>query len=242
MTRLFHVSDLHFGREDREAVDWFADRVHSEKPDAVIVTGDLTMRAKKAEFAAASAYLSALNVPVTVEPGNHDLPLYNPFKRLFRPYKHFRRLEAKIERPLDLASIWLVPLKTTARFQLRNWSKGWVSERGLAKAIACLRRKPAGAVGVVACHHPLVDREDLESQARTRGGSEALDALVEAGAEAVLSGHVHDPFDVEWRATIGSIRMVGAGTLSERVRASPPSFNELCVEDGQLTVRVRAMA
>ena len=208
----------------------------------MIVTGDLTMRAKTNEFAAASAYLSSLKVPVSVEPGNHDLPLYNPFKRLFRPYKQFKKLEAKIERPLELASIWLVPLKTTRRFQFRNWSKGWVTDRGLAKAIACLRRKPAGAVVVVACHHPLVDREDLVSKARTRGGSDALDALVEAGAEAVLSGHVHDPFDVEWRATVGSIRMVGAGTLSERVRASPPSFNELCVEDGRLTVRLRAMA
>src|SRR3546814_4621833 len=74
MTRLFHISDLHFGLEDRAALGWFADCVRRERPDAVLITGDLTMRARSREFAAACDWIGALDVPVTVEVGNHDLP------------------------------------------------------------------------------------------------------------------------------------------------------------------------
>ena len=73
MTRLFHVSDVHFGREDAAAVAWFDALVKAEKPDAVVMTGDLTMRARRREFAAGLAWLQGLGVPVTVthEEGRH---------------------------------------------------------------------------------------------------------------------------------------------------------------------------
>ncbi len=74
MIRLFHVSDVHFGCEDKAALAWFGTRVRAEAPDAVIVTGDLTMRARPAEFTAAARWLESLARPVTVEVGNHDLP------------------------------------------------------------------------------------------------------------------------------------------------------------------------
>ena len=71
---LFHISDLHFGLEDRRALGWVADAITAERPAAVAVTGDLTMRARRREFAAANAWIARLTAPVTVEPGNHDLP------------------------------------------------------------------------------------------------------------------------------------------------------------------------
>ncbi|HEX8400662.1 MAG TPA: metallophosphoesterase [Allosphingosinicella sp.] len=238
MTRLFHVSDLHFGREDRNAVQWFADTVREEMPDAVICTGDLTMRARSREFAAAADYLEDMPVPVTVEPGNHDLPYFNPIDRFFRPYSRFGRVERLIERPLDLRRVTIIPLKTTARFQWRhNWSWGVVDRGSLKQALALIRAAPADHLKIVACHHPLVDKEGLESQGRTLRGREALQLLAEAGAHATLSGHVHDPFDLEHLIGGRNIRTVGAGTLSERVRATPPSFNELRIT-ADLTLQV----
>ena len=238
MTRLFHVSDLHFGREDKEAVDWFARTVRDEMPDAVICTGDLTMRARSHEFAAAAAYLEALPVPVTVEPGNHDLPYFNPFDRLFRPYRRFGRVERLIERPLDLQHVTIIPLKTTARFQLRhNWSWGVVRDDNLDRALRRVQAAPSDHLRIIACHHPLVDKQGLESQGRTLHGRKALRALAEAGAHATLSGHVHDPFDMEHVVAGRTIRTIGAGTLSERTRATPPSFNELRITS-DLTLHV----
>lgn len=234
MIRLFHVSDLHFGRQDQAAIDWFAARVHEERPHAVVCTGDLTQRARRSEFEAAARFLESLPVPVTVEPGNHDLPYFNPFERFVRPYRRYGRLERMIERPLDIANVTVVPLKTTARFQLRrNWSWGVVGRRALAKTLALLESVGDDHVKLVACHHPLIDREGGQSAGRTIRGREALEALARAGADAILSGHVHDPFDLQVAVGAGgTIRKIGAGTLSERVRESAPSFNEIRVSDG----------
>ena len=240
MARLFHVSDLHFGREDRAAVRWFADLVHAEQPDAVVCTGDLTMRARKREFAAAADWLKALGVPVTIEPGNHDLPYFNPFARLLDPYRRYHALEKMIERPLALPDVLLVPLKTTARFQLRNLAHGRVSKSGLKTALERLADKPPGALAIVACHHPLI-RTGFTGHGDTRGGADALALLAEAGVDAVLSGHVHDAFDVAHHEAGRVVRLVGAGTLSERLRTTPPSFNELRIEAGRLEIVSRML-
>lgn len=79
---LFHVSDLHFGNEDRAALDWFAQEVARERPDAVICTGDLTMRGSAREFAAAQDYLASLGVPLWVVPGvSPAVPYYIMLRR-----------------------------------------------------------------------------------------------------------------------------------------------------------------
>ena len=239
--RIFHVSDLHFGREDAAAVARFAEIVRAERPDVVACTGDLTMRARSREFAAAAEWLGSLGVPVTIEPGNHDLPYFNPFRRMFDPYRRYARVERAIERPVDLPGVLLVPLRTTARFQFRPLAWGRVSRSGLETALAAIAARPPATMAIVTCHHPLA-RAGFEGHGDTAGGAQALGLLAEAGASAVLSGHVHDAFDVEWPTSVGAIRLIGAGTLSERVRETPPSFNEICVADGALDVRPRKLS
>jgi 3',5'-cyclic AMP phosphodiesterase CpdA len=242
MIRLFHVSDIHFGAADGDALNWFKACVAEERPDAVIMTGDLTMRARKHEFEAAGEWLAGLGVPVTVEVGNHDLTYFNPFERLFQPYRRYRKIERLVERPLDIKGVAIVPLRTTARFQLRlNWSKGHVSGKQLKKTLAIIAGLDKQTAILVACHHPLID-QGTHSSGDTTNGTEALAALAKAGADAVLTGHVHDPFDVEHEVDGAPIRLIGAGTLSERTRASPPAFNELRIAEGRIETLVRTMS
>jgi 3',5'-cyclic AMP phosphodiesterase CpdA len=239
MTRIFHVSDVHFGTEDRAALDWFAGTVRAERPDLVLLTGDLTAAARSSEFAAACTWLDTLGVPIRVEPGNHDLPVYRPLQRLFDPYARMRRLYARYHRPLDLAGVTLVSLKTTARVQFRrNWSLGRVGRNALAGTLRALRNHDPETLAIVACHHPLIEA-GTATRGGTRGGPEALTALAKAGADVICTGHAHDPFDRAWSGDGASVRLIGAGTLSERVRETSPSFNELHVADGALTVIVR---
>lgn len=241
-TRLFHVSDIHFGAEDRAALDWFARIVHEERPHALIFTGDLTMRARSHEFEAACKWLEQFDIPVTVEVGNHDLPYHNPIRRFFAPYKRYRRLERVIERPLDIQGVAIVPLKTTARFQWRlDWSKGYISEHGIGRAVEAVEAAPEGHLVFVAAHHPLLPVRDAKGKGDTRRGPRTLDALARAGAHAVLSGHVHDPFDEVHRAHGREVRLIGAGTLSERTRRARPSFNEIRVANGQFETMARYM-
>jgi len=240
--RLFHLSDVHFGAEDPAALDWFARRVAAERPDAVVMTGDLTMRARSREFAAGGDWLQSLGVPVTVEPGNHDLPYYyDIWRRVFRPYRRYYQLERLIERPLDLPGVTIVPLKTTARAQLRfDWSKGFVSDHALEQSLALIAASPPGNTILIAAHHPLVEAGPSET-AGTRHGARALAALAKAGAAAVLTGHIHEPYDVACDCGGRAIRLIGAGTISRRVRHSPAAFNELRIVGSAIETVVRAM-
>ena len=241
--KLFHVSDVHFGAEDPEALAWFERCVAQEKPDAVIMTGDLTMRARTREFDAGGKWLRSLGVPVTVEVGNHDLPYYwDPIRRLVSPYKRYGAAERLIEKPLDLPGISIVPLKTTARAQWRwNWSKGNVSSGALRKALALVHEVPKGNLIFVAGHHPLIEGP-TKGTAKTRNGDIALAALTDAGVHAVLSGHVHDPFDIPYQRGDWTVRLIGAGTLSKRLRNSPPAFNEIRVSGGRFETLARTLS
>jgi 3',5'-cyclic AMP phosphodiesterase CpdA len=241
MIRLFHISDLHFGLEDRAALDWVVRTLRTERPDGLIITGDFTMRARAREFAAAARWISALDLPVWIDPGNHDLPYFNPIERFVDPYRRFRRLESAIVRPLRLDGLAIVRLPTTAAAQWRfNWSKGIAGRGALARALAEIDAIGIDTPVLVTCHHPLVEA-GTRGQALTSGGSRALAELAQRGVLAVLSGHVHDPFDMVQQTPAGPVRMIGAGTLSQRLRATPPSFNDLTLVGGRLDCRVREM-
>lgn len=236
---LFHISDLHFGLEDTRALDFFKQSLARVRPSAVLVTGDLTMRARHREFRAACEWISALEVPVTVEVGNHDMPYFNLIERFTDPYRRFRTIERLIERELHLPGLAVVPLKTATRAQWRfPWANGWVTERALAEALAALDALPAGTRALVTVHHPLTER-DPRGKRLTIGGTRAMAALAGRKVLAVLSGHVHDAFDLTAETARGPLRMIGAGTLSKRIRSSPASFNEIVIDGDVVRVTVR---
>ena len=237
--RLFHLSDIHFGLEDRAALDWVRREIAARRPHAVVITGDHTMRARHHEFAAATRWITALEAPVTISIGNHDMPYFNLIERFTNPYKRFEGMQALVEREIDLPGLAVVPLKTVRRWQPRlNWSKGWVTEAALDRCLAALDRLPSGTRALVAVHHPL--REvGTHGTALTRHGERALRELARRKVLGVLSGHVHDAFDIAEPTPEGPVRMIGAGTLSQRIRSTPPSFNELTWDGTRLEVAAR---
>lgn len=239
---LFHISDIHFGLENNRALDWVKQEVAARRPAAVAITGDITMRARRREFAAASDWIRGLEAPVTLEVGNHDLPYFNLIERFFRPYAKFYGVEKLVEKELALPGLAVVPLRTTARAQPRlNWSKGWITGASLERCLAAIDALPPGTRALVTAHHPL--REvGTKGTALTRNGARALAELAKRPVAAVLSGHVHDAFDITETTVNGPVRMVGAGTLSQRIRSTPPSFNEITWDGERLCVEVRNLA
>lgn len=236
---IFHLSDIHFGLVDQAAIDWAKAEVARMKPDAVAITGDLTMRARQREFDAATEWINSLDVPVTVEVGNHDMPYFNLFERFTDPYRRFRGMKGKVEAEIDLPGLAIVSLNTAPRAQPRwPWSYGFVTDYQLEKTLKAIDELPGDTKIAVACHHPLVEA-GTRGKALTRGGNKALAELAKRKVVAVLSGHVHDPFDMVAETPNGPVRMIGAGTLSQRVRSTPPSFNELHWDGESFEVIVR---
>lgn len=243
-TRIFHVSDVHFGVEDPKALDWFAGSVAQERPDAIICTGDLTQRATHAQYRTAADWFASLETPIMLQPGNHDMPYYNPWERFRTPYARAGALEEAVGTELDLPHAIIVPFDTNVRAQLRwPWSDGVVKRRKLDAALSRLAEvaddpRPK----LVACHHPLLPAEDGRKNPTIRGDM-AFAELAAAGAAAVLSGHVHVPFDMVRARGNHSMRMIGAGTLSTRLRGgTPPSYNVVTVGTaGTIAVEIRSI-
>ena len=236
---LFHLSDIHFGLADLRALDWVKQEIAEKKPDAVAITGDLTMRARHREFAAATEWINSLDVPVTVGVGNHDMPYFNLIERFAAPYHRFEGMAGKVECEIDLPGLAIVPLKTVRRWQPRwPWSHGWITDKALERTLAAIDALPKDMKVLVACHHPLVEA-GTRGKAWTHGGDRALAELAKRRILATLSGHVHDAFDIVRETPEGPVRMIGAGTLSQRLRSTPPSFNELTWDGHEVSVRVR---
>lgn len=223
-TRLFHISDVHFGTEDRVALDAVAAAVAAERPDAVVCTGDLTQRAKHSEYAAAQSWFASLGVPVVLEPGNHDMPYYNPWERFTDPFRRYERLRAAVSGTFESADVVLVPLRTTVRAQTRiPWSDGVVKPSALRTTLAALDAlKGDPRTIIVIAHHPLLG-PDGGRRNPTIGGDAAFARLAAAGADAVISGHVHVPFDEPRRSGGQAMRTIGTGTLSTRLRHEAPA-------------------
>lgn len=244
-TRLFHISDVYFGVENRAALDEVAQAVVEEKPDAVVCTGDLTQRAKHSEYAAAQEWFAALGVPVVLQPGNHDMPYYNLWERFADPFRRYRRLAAAVGGALQSADVVLVPLLTTVSAQWRfPWSDGVVKAPALAETVAALEALQADPRHkLVIAHHPLLGPDYLAKNP-TIGGDAAFAALAAAGADAALSGHIHVPIDEVREKQGHAMRMIGAGTLSTRLRHNaPPSYRVITCALGQpITSELRVIA
>lgn len=117
-----------------------------------------------------------------------------------------------------------------------------MNRRSLAEVLAAIRAAPAGDLILVAGHHPLLAAGDTV-EGGTHGGAAALAALADAGADMVLSGHVHFPFDVAYERRARTVRLVGAGTLSRRLRGAAPAFNEIRIgTDRRIEVLVRSFS
>nr|WP_165842859.1 metallophosphoesterase [Phenylobacterium deserti] len=240
--RFAHLSDIHFGGENPEAVAAAAEYVNGGDFDLTIISGDLTRFAEPQEFEAAAAWLSMLKGPRLVTPGNHDAPYLAPFERVFAPFRRYERAIGPAWAQSHLGGGFAVFGLNTARgAQPRmNWSKGQISAGQARDAVRWFDAAPQECFRIVTCHHPLIEMIGGPMTAKVWGGEAAARAFAEARVDLVLSGHIHAPFAWPYPYGDGKTYAVGAGTLSIRERGVPPGFNVVEIEGS--AIRVQALA
>ncbi|MGH6987119.1 MAG: metallophosphoesterase family protein [Caulobacteraceae bacterium] len=242
MLRIAHLSDIHFGGENAEAIAAVSHYLRQAPPDLVVVTGDLTASGTSQEFDQARQWVAELGLPVLTTPGNHDTPYFNIALRLFWP---FRRFEARFGAPDGVvwrgkdASVFAVNTARGAQWRL-NWSKGAIARSQINAAVASFADGRGDAFAIVACHHPLVEMVGGPMSGRVRGGADAAHRLCEAGVDLILSGHVHVPFVWPFPWGDGRTHAAGAGTLSRRERGVPAGFNLVEVAGREVTIAAKA--
>ncbi|BDG04127.1 metallophosphoesterase family protein [Anaeromyxobacter oryzae] len=237
-----HLSDLHFGKEDPPVVRALAADLAAVRPALVIVSGDLTQRARPREFLAARAFLAALPAPALVVPGNHDVPLFQVIRRFVSPLGRWRRYLGPETEPVFLDDELVVVGVSTARSNV--WKEGRINEAQISRALEAYRAAP-GRVKVLVAHHPFAPPAGA-LRARVAGRSPAaLQALEAEGLDLVLTGHLHHGHAGDVRDTVHalaqSVLTVHASTAtSVRRRDEPNAYNVLALSPGRIRLEVRA--
>ena len=223
--RLAHISDPHFGTEDAPICDALRADLLREAPDLVVLTGDITQRARQAQFRAARAFLDSLApLPVLALPGNHDLPLFDLVTRFTEPYRYYRRHICTSLSPLwQGRRVAVVGVNSTRMLRHKHGEL----PAPLVEQVACQLAALGEAFKVVALHHPLEIIEPSDRRNRVRGADAALAAWIAAGADLFLGGHIHLPYCVATGKGPREALVLQAGTsMSTRRRnGRPNSYN-----------------
>lgn len=235
MTRIAHISDLHLGIEIPEAAEALVTDLQQLEPDATIVSGDLTQRARRREFRAAREYLDRLPGPLLVVPGNHDVPLFDLVARFFTPLLRYKALITDVIDPtLKLDGVTVVGLNT-ARGGI--FAQGHISARQADRAQAHFAAAPKKDVKVLVTHHPVKPLPPASKHKPVVGHVRMMRQGAEAGLHVVLSGHVHESFTAAADAE-ASVLSVIAGTAISR-RGAVNAYNMLEFKKNRLELEVR---
>jgi 3',5'-cyclic AMP phosphodiesterase CpdA len=234
---VFHCSDLHFGHpavpEQYEAIESL---IQESRFDVVVISGDLTQRARSGEFQRARAFIRHAErvSKVIVVPGNHDVAWWlSPFgfgddEKLLAKYRTY--IDAEIAPVIRVPGATFVGLNTchgvireTLTWNLRDLSIiGYLRRDQLERAAAELAKTPAGDARVIVMHHNPVKGE-LSRRHGLRNTNQILGAFAEMGVDLVCCGHDHQEAVHYIEHTKKGTIISTAGTISNRARGGRPS-------------------
>ena len=237
MSCLLQVSDPHFGTERPAVVDALRRFAGQLRPTALLLSGDITQRARVSQFRAARTFVDSLGIgPVLAVPGNHDIALFNLAARMLAPYARYRAVFGHELEPEFASADWLVLCVNTTR----PWrhENGEVSAEQIERVARRLGAAAPRQVRIVVTHQPVAVTEAVDEKNRLRGAEAAVQRWSAAGADLIVGGHIHLPFVLElhrrWPGLQRRVWAVQAGTaLSDRLRhESDNSVNVIRADAG----------
>jgi len=227
MSVLLQISDTHFGTEQPPVVEAVVALAARERPDLVVLSGDISQRARRNQFRRARAFVDRLGAPWIAIPGNHDIPLFNLYARFVHPYaNHVEAFGDDLEPVFESTSLLVQGVNTTRN--LRH-TVGEVSDAQVERVAARLAGARPNQLRVVVVHQPVAVTQPSDVKNLLRGHDRALARWAAAGADVVMGGHIHLPYVIALDGLVRPLWVVQAGTaVSSRIRdGTPNSLNLL---------------
>ena len=187
---LLHLSDLHFGTEKQECLTAIETFCQQHQPEVMVISGDLTQRARFIEFYSCKQFLDSLKIPYLVVPGNHDISLYNLWNRFFSPFARYQFFFGELEPTLETEHFFIVGVNSIRR---RYHTRGYISLEQIQKTNEILKQAPEQKLKLVALHQPFYTPPDDPHGVKDCPvlGRMALDNWSKSGLFGVLHGHLH---------------------------------------------------
>ena len=189
MRTIVQLSDLHFGAIIDATLDPLIDQVSAVAPDLVIISGDLTQRARTEQYEDAQRYLARLPKPQLVVPGNHDIPLYDVTRRFLSPLGRYKKYITDDLSPVFIDDeIAVVGINTARSLTFKG---GGISHHQLAESVAHFKSLQGSQARIVVTHHPFDIPEGLTGVEVVGGAQRAMDAFEPCEVDLFVSGHIH---------------------------------------------------
>ncbi|HYU33605.1 MAG TPA: metallophosphoesterase family protein [Thermoanaerobaculia bacterium] len=193
MRTIFHISDVHFGPPHLPRVSQgVLQHIERHRPDLVVLSGDLTQRARPEQFREARTFVDSIPAPVLVVPGNHDVPLWRVWERIFDPYGCYKRNFSPELEPIYRDDEMLVAgINTAFGWTIKD---GRITTHRLLELAELFDQTPETVFKVVVAHHHLIPPPNFGSQAVLGNAYEAIDLFSTVGVDLILSGHLHQAY------------------------------------------------
>jgi 3',5'-cyclic AMP phosphodiesterase CpdA len=222
MSVLLQISDPHFGTEQLPVLEALVTLSLRQRPDLVVLSGDITQRARTSQFHDACVFVDRLGAPALAIPGNHDIPLFNLGARLCRPYSQYCDAFGQDLEPVHSSRELLVVCVNTTR-----WYRHTSGEVSLAQVDRAARRLASAypeQLRVLVVHQPVAVLRAEDVHNRLRGHAAALQRWAAAGGDLVMGGHIHLPYVMTLAGLARPMWAVQAGTaISSRTRHNFPN-------------------
>jgi predicted MPP superfamily phosphohydrolase len=219
---LLQISDTHFGTEQGAVVEALSTLAHQQCPDVLVLSGDITQRARGAQFDAARSFVDRLGAPVLAVPGNHDIPLFDLWTRLRSPYGRYSAAFGTDLEPVHrTAELLVVCVNTTRPWRHKD---GEVCALQIERVARLVELADPAQLRVVVVHQPIAVMRVEDESNLLRGHAAALRRWAEAGVDLVIGGHIHLPYVLLLPGLARPMWVVQAGTaVSSRVRDGMPN-------------------